>query len=115
MNITDLRPKIGWGGAQINTALYDALVGLATDAKLGHVKVALVDGAAADTAITLTGATSDDELLFALAFVGAGTDITDVALITEATFDADSITFSVDTTDSKVLVVWIDVDARNVT
>lgn len=115
MNITDLRPKIGWGGAQINTVLYDALVGLTNDSKLGHVKTALVDGASAGTAITLAGAASGDELLFALAFVGAGSDITDVALITEATFDTDSITFPVDTSGSKVLVVWVDVDARNVT
>ncbi|MEN3007246.1 MAG: hypothetical protein ABC578_06230 [Candidatus Methanosuratincola petrocarbonis] len=114
INVTNRDPKLGWGGAGINVDLHSVLVGLANDHKLGHLKAALVNGAAADTPITLTGATADDVFLFALAFAGAGTDVTDVSLITEATLGTDSITFSVDTTGAKVLVLWVDVSARNV-
>ena len=114
MKLSDLSPYIGWGGAELDRVLASVLTGLAQDGKLGHLKVSLVDGATAGTAITLTGASADDVFLGAVVFVGAGTDVTDVVLITEATFGTDSITFPADTSGSKVLVLWVDVDARNV-
>lgn len=115
MQLSSLKPNIGWGGAHVNDSLSSILTGIATDLKLGHLKLSLVSGADANTPITLSGITADDAFLGAVAFVGAGTDVTDVFLIDSATLDTDSITFSVSTAGAKVLIFWVDVDARNVT
>jgi len=114
MKLSDLKPEVGWGGAHIDKTLETILTGLATDGKLSHLKLSLVNGATAGTAITLTGITADDVFLGAVAFAGAGTDVTDVSLISSATLGTDSITFAVDTSGAKVLVFWVDVDARTV-
>lgn len=112
--LSSLKPEIGWGGAWIDRTLADVLSGLATDGKLSHLKLSLVAGAGAGNAIPLSGITSSDIFIGAVAFAGAGTDVTDLSLITEATLGDGTITFDTDTTGAKVLVLWVDVDARSV-
>ena len=113
MKLSDFRPEIGWGAAFIDR-LNSVLSGIVADTKLSQLKLSLVSGATAGTEITVTGITENDVFIGAVVFAGAGTDVTDVSLITEATLGEDSITFGVDTSDSKVLIFWVDVDARNV-
>ena len=114
ISLSNFKPPVGWGGAWLDS-LAQALTGLAQDSLLGALKISVVDGAAAGTPITLTGATADDKFIGAVLVAGAGTDVTDVSGIDSATLGDDQITFEADTSGGKVIVFWVDVSALNVT
>lgn len=79
--------------------------------ELQGLKFSVATGAAAATNIAITGITTSDTLVSVLQFVGAGTDITDVADRTSEasiTSDGNIQLSSTDTTGGKLLVVWYD-------
>ena len=115
VDLSSVKPPIGWGGSWLDSTLGQVLTGLAQDSLLGALKISVVEGAEADTPITLNGITADDQFIGALLLAGAGNDVTDVSAIGSASLDDDEITFEVDTSGGKVVVFWVDVSALNVT
>lgn len=78
--------------------------------ELQGLKFAVVAGAAADTNIAVAGITTSDTIRAVVRFHGAGTDVTDVSLVTDAAITSAG-NIQVDTTvttGSKLLVIWSD-------
>jgi len=114
--------NLGRGGTGLNRKLKTILDAFADDQLLGHVKTTQVTGTTADTAITLTGITTSDLILFGFSQAGMGkaTPAAEspymIPLIqSQFTISAtNTIKIDVDTSDDLVTVVWVDLSAKSV-
>jgi hypothetical protein len=103
---------VATGGIPVFTTapiLGDGTTGNRVSLQVGAFNRTVVNGTGASTNITVTGIQTTDELTLATEFPIAGSNVKDVIERTSAASitAANTIQISVDTTNSKILVMWI--------